>query len=273
MEIVQINVKEKSDKPLVVAPLGDIQWMGEDGPTAQNDLRRHIDKCMKMNAYFLGMGDYTDFLSPSNRQKLLAAGLYDMAGKIIKAKAWELVDELFDKFLKPTVGHWIGLLEGHHFFEAGDTTSDMYLASLLKTRPLGTSCYVRLTPPGVVLWAHHGQGGGVLPSAPLNKLYHVAGSWGGADVFLMGHTTKMSSVVVARPYPDWSGEVPVLANRMIRLVNTGGFSESSVVGGHSGNIPRGDYAEQRMLAPSPLAAPLLVIDVNRPLSNCVTVVL
>jgi hypothetical protein len=258
MELVTIDTGKAPR--IIVAPLGDIQYSGPGGSTAEDHLKRHIDRCLELGAWFLGMGDYIDFASPSNRARLAAANVYDTAQEVLEDAASNLVDEVFVRFLKPTIGHWIGLLEGHHFYEFGGRTSDMLLAERLKTRCLGTSCYVRLRPCGVTLWAHHGQGGGMLPSSPLNKLYHVAAGLEGADVYMMGHTTKLSSVRLSRPQPKWDGAKPKMCHRDIHLVNTGGFSKSNVVGHRRGNIVRGDYAEAGMMTPSPLASPLIHID-------------
>lgn len=261
MELVKFRT-HRTSKRLIVAPLGDLQWSGDNGSTARDHLHRHIDRCMDLDAWFIGMGDYIDFMSPSNRAKQKASGLYDTAEEVIEDAADTLINEVFERFLKPTVGRWIGLLEGHHFFEFGGRTTDMLLADKLKTKMLGTSCYVHLLPSAVTLWAHHGSGGGQLPSAPLNKLYHVAAGLEGAEVYLMGHTTKLSAVRLSRPRPRWDREnkEPDLTHRDVILVNTGGFSRSNVPHSRRGNIPRGDYAEQGMMTPSPLAAPLVKID-------------
>lgn len=250
----------KAAKQIVVAPLGDLQWSGLGGSTAQDALRRHIDRAMALDAWFIGMGDYIDFASPSNRARLANAQLYDTAQEVIEDAASNLVEEVYRRFLEPTTGRWIGLLEGHHFFEFGGRTSDTLLAEKLETRQLGTSCYVHLEPCDVTLWAHHGSGGGALPSAPLNKLYHTAAGLVGADVYMMGHTTKASAVRLSRPFPRWDRTPPDLTHRDIYLVNTGGFSRSNVPGSKRGGIPRGDYAEQGMMTPSPLSSPLIRID-------------
>lgn len=258
MELVTFDTGQR--KSLVVAPVGDFQWSGPRGSTAMGHLQRHIDRALKLNAWFIGMGDYIDFASPSNRARLKSAMLYDTAEEVIEDAVGGLVDAVFERFLKPTVGRWIGLLEGHHFFEYGGRTSDMLLVDKLKTRHLGTSCYVHLKPCGVTLWAHHGQGGGQLPSAPLNKLYHTATGLQGADVYLMGHTTKLSAVRLSRPQPRWTRARPDLTHSDIHLVNTGGFSRSNIPHNRRGTIPRGDYAEQGMMTPSPLSAPLVYIN-------------
>lgn len=257
MELVTID--HDAEPFIAIAPLGDIQWSGDHGSTAQDHLRRHIDRCLELDAWFIGMGDYTDFASPSNRARLMAANVYDTAQEVLEDASNNLVEEVYSRFLEPTKGRWIGLLEGHHFYEFGGRTSDMLLAERLSTRMLGTSAYVHLRPCGVTLWAHHGQGGGTLPGASLNKLYHVAAGLHGADVYLMGHSTKMGTVCVSRPQPVWE-PTPDLVHRDVHFVNTGGFSKSCTVGHRRGNIPRGDYAEQGMMTPSPLRAPIVHVD-------------
>jgi hypothetical protein len=259
MELITINMPANRDR-ILIAPLGDIQFSGPGGSTAQDALKRHIDRCMKLGAWFIGMGDYIDFASPSNRARLTSANLYDTANEVIENAAESLVDEVFRLFLKPTVGRWIGLLEGHHFFEFGGRTTDLLLAEKLKTRHLGTSCFVHLKPCDVTLWAHHGAGGGKLPGSSLNTIYHVAAGLEGADVYLMGHNTKLSTVRLSRPRPQWNCTPPKLTHRDIHHVNTGGFSRSNVPFSRHGAIPRGDYAEQGLMTPSPLGAPLIHID-------------
>lgn len=266
MELVQAWCGRNVER-VIVAPIGDIQWSGENGSTAIEHLERHIARCLALHdpkrgtqVRFIGMGDYTDFASPSNRARLQAANLYDTAQEVMEDAANNLVAEVFKRFLAPTKGMWIGLLEGHHFFEFGGRTSDTILAEMLDTKFLGTSCFANIQPVNVTLWAHHGCGGGTLPSAPLNKLYHVEAGIEGADVYMIGHTTKMPAVRMSRMRPDFSVQPPTLKHRDVHLVNTGGFSKSNVLGHRRGGLPRGDYAEQGMMTPSALTSPLIYIN-------------
>jgi hypothetical protein len=255
VELVKFNTKKHQ---CVISPLGDLQWSGKKGPSAVEHIKRHIDRALEFEAWFVGMGDYIDFLSPSNRQRLAGANLYDSAQDVIDEKAHELVEEVYETLLKPTKGRWLGMLEGHHYYEGRGSTSDQWLADMLDAQFLGTSAYIRVEPAGKVLWAHHGQGNSVLPTGPLNKLYHVSHGLAGADVYMIGHTTKVSVSRLSRPTPDWNkGD---LTHSDIFLVNTGGFSKSSIVGHRDGYIPRGEYAEVKMLTPSPLSAPFIFIN-------------
>jgi hypothetical protein len=255
MELVTITGPKTPH--FVVAPLGDVQWSGVHGSTARTHLQRHIDYALEHDVLFLGMGDYIDFASPSNRARIATANLYDTAQEVLEDAAANLVEEVYEKFLKPTKGRWIGLLEGHHFFEFGGRTSDMLLAEKLGTRCLGTSAYIHVKSADVTIWAHHGTGGGIMPAASLNKLYHASAGLVGADVYLTGHSTKLTAARLSRPFPRFDRAEPDLSHRDILLVNTGGFSRSNVPGSRRGNIPRGDYAEAAMMTPSPLTAPLV----------------
>lgn len=261
--------------PFVIRPLGDIQWTGPLGTTAMDTLKRDVDEGMELGAWFLGMGDYIDFLSPSNRQRLKAKDLYDTAMDVIDQKSLDLVSTLFQEALRPTVGHWLGLLEGHHYADlsAGDTT-DMRLCTMLKTRHLGSEAVVRLQfvdgkastsgKYNVVLHAHHGVGGGQMQGASLNKLEHTAKAWGGIDVFLRGHDTKMPAVPINRIYPRWHGAgAPDLIHRKVYLVNTGSYSKSRMVGSRQGQVPRGGYAEQAAMNANVLGSPLIFLNMIR----------
>lgn len=257
MELVSVNTKSQR---LVVAPLGDLQWSGRSGPTAVNHVRRHIDRVLSENdnVWFIGTGDYIDFLSPSNRERLEGSRLYDTAKMTIADKAKSLVEDVYETMLKDTKGRWLGLIEGHHYYQTDGETSDQWLAEMLGAPFLGTSAYVQLQPSGVVLLVHHGLGGGGLPAGPLNKLYHWSHGMAGADVYMIGHTTRMSVARLSRPRPNWGKRD--LTHDDIFLVNCGGFSKSNIVRHKVGGIPRGDYAEKGMMTPSPLAAPIIYID-------------
>lgn len=275
MELATFKVERKvaDHSPLVIAPIGDIQWAGERGPTSKDVLKRHLDRCLKLNAWYIGLGDYIDFMSPSNRQRMKQAALYDTAEDVVDDKALELTWELFEKFLKPTKGRWLGMLHGHHYTQlrSGETT-DQRLCQMLETRFLGTSAYVRLqfsTPKSndrsnVVIWAHHGCGGGQKAGAPLGKIEDMAASFPGADIYIMGHTTKSPVAPVERIYPRWHGNnAPDLVHKRIYLINSGGFARGYGYGSKQGSVPMGGYVEQGMMKPASLGAPIIRITPER----------
>jgi len=204
--------------------------------------------------------------SPSNRRKIVAAGLHDTASDAIGQKGLDLTQEIYDVALKPTKGRWLGLLAGHHFtrLEEGDTT-DMRLCQMLKAPFLGDCAFVRLNflhGPSrypIVIWCHHGHGGGQKTYAPVMKLENsVLPYWEGADIFLIGHMSKMATSPINRMSPRWNpgrATEPDLVYRKIVLVGTGGYSRAYVERAKVGRVPQGGYAEKQMLGPVVLGSP------------------
>ena len=262
MELHSIDfpgVTAKSE-PLLLMPIGDIQYAGEGSSTALAMLQRHVAWGVEQGAYFLGMGDYCDFASPSNRLRLRQAALYDTALKTLDDAARHTVHELYRRALKGSEGRWLGLLEGHHFYQMEDgTTTDQFLCHLLKTRFLGTSAYVRLvfqrdksnSRGTVLIWCHHGTGYGSRVAAPLNRLDQLLMNWD-ADIYLIGHQSKKVAAPIDRVEPTWGRRGPTLIHRTKILACTGSFSRAYMVGSKHGNVPRGDYVEQKMLNPAAL---------------------
>jgi hypothetical protein len=268
VELASRTIEVAQGEEVVVLPIGDIQYAGEGSSTALNHLKNDINWGLKHNAYFIGMGDYTDFASPSNRQRLASAALYDTANDVIELSAANITKELYERALKPSTNRWLGLLEGHHFFQYGSgITTDMELCDMLKARHLGTSAYVRLEfqdkvtrkrgpnrgrMGNITLWAHHGAGSGNRAGSPLNRLDQLPIYWD-ADIYLMGHQTKRPVSPLQRVEPVWRGNAgPFLKHRTIYIAGTGGYAKAYVAGNRHGRIPRGDYVEQKMLNPASL---------------------
>jgi hypothetical protein len=233
---------------------------------AGNHLRRHLDYCKSKGAYYVGTGDYVDLMSPSNRARLKSAGLYDNTARTIEDKARELTEQLYGEYLSGTRGRWLGLVHGHHWSDIGNgETTDQLLARSLDSTYLGTCAYVQLVfrGPGarfgsLTLWVHHGTGGG-RAGAALNKLEVLATNWE-ADVFVMGHTTKLSTAPINRIYPDFqSGSGPRLRHKKVYLINSGGWAKGYAAGSRREGRPAGDYVEEKMLAPAALGGSLLKV--------------
>src|SRR2546422_6033354 len=202
MELVEytFDVKDLKNKTLTIIPIGDCQYDGSEESTALGALKQTIKKGVEEGAFFIGMGDMTDFLSPSNRSALKGARLYDTAHDVIERAGNQLVDEIYE-ILKPTTGRFLGLLEGHHMQEFADgTTSDMCLAQRLRTRHLGSMAYIGInlakgqSRVRVNIWASHGCGGGWGPGGPVVQPVHMNGLFWAGNLFL-GHPPQLG------PYP------------------------------------------------------------------------
>jgi predicted phosphodiesterase len=153
------------------------------------------------NALFLGMGDYCDGMSTSERIVINNGGLHDTTRRSIENlyKKWTktLIDEL--SFMR---GRIIGLLGGNHYYEFGEgSTTDHLLAEALDTRFLGVNSLIRLaidketdkTSVNFDIFAHHGKGGGSTAGGTFNTIEKMAAT-AEADLYLMGHDHKKGCV-------------------------------------------------------------------------------
>jgi hypothetical protein len=269
MELVSHVIPARVGREILIMPISDIQWSGRDNEVAMGMLKRHIAWGVERGAWFLGLGDYIDFMSPSNRQRFISSALYDTAVKSIDDKARSLVEDLYMQALKPSRGRWLGLLEGHHFHQYREgTTTDQDLAKRLDAPFLGSSAFVRLvlqmtkTRRGsVTIWCHHGVGGGATAAAPLNKLERLLASWE-ADIYLMAHHHKKVAGPIDRIEALWgegNGAKAGLVHRTKIIACTGGFLKGYAQGDMDGKVPRGGYVEQKMLNPVALGGVLVKI--------------
>jgi len=245
----------------LLLPIGDVQYAGggKNDPCAVDRLKRWIEEGLKHpNVYFLGLGDYIDVASPSNRARITEARLYDSVRDMMEDAAAGLVAGFLD-IMKGTEGRWLGLLEGHHYFEFEDgTTTDTRIAQALKAPFLGDSAMIKLLfadgkaiRTSSVIWCHHGVGGGLLTSAPLNRLEHVLKSFD-ADIYLIGHHHKKVAAPMDRVYVRWDKRPPKLEHKTAILACTGGWIRSYLQGHQRAGRAQGIYVEQKMLSPTAL---------------------
>ncbi len=264
MQIVRYKMpnweKNPALTPVTLCPLGDIQWAGDEEDLAYDHLKEHIDLCLSLpHPLFLGMGDYIDFASPSNREHL-KTHLYDTAKKVIANAGKFLCDDLFTRVLAETTGKWLGLLEGHHHHPVTigklkdgtdlEQDSDVYLSRLLKTRYLEEFTFGEISwPKGGKFHfvAFHGKGSSVFPWGPLNQLWRLVPNFH-ADLLLMGHQTKKAFAETDRLiFPESGNHV---THKTVKMVGTGGWTKGYVVG-------RKTYISAGGLSPVALGQPLI----------------
>lgn len=152
----------------------------------------------KPNCYFLGMGDYMDMISCSER-KILDGELHDSTeqtlDEFMEQRTKEFADEL--SFMK---GKLIGMIEGNHYWQFGSgDTSTMRLCSYLKCKYLGVSAFIHLMIYNETeksffstdVWAHHGKGASKLIGGSLNRVEDM-GRIADANIYLAGHDHRKS---------------------------------------------------------------------------------
>ncbi len=250
----------------LIIPIGDIQIQENRKLVDLEGLKSVIDYGVKHNAFFIGMGDFVDMESPSSRSALKFSGVYDSVVDAIDAKAQELEDEL-KKILEPTIGKWLGLVQGHHYHEYQDgTTSDTRFANYLKTKFLGDVGIVHLPfkpknshhqIPTIDIFVTHGSGGGAAPTSALNKLVNFSKGFI-ADIYLTGHHHKLSALSLARikaVFPKgvygvegWLEEEPYY------LASTGSFLKGYLQGSQKDGRAQGAYPEKANMNPLALGA-------------------
>lgn len=248
-------------------PIGDFQ-LGSPG-TDMRHIREHVKWGVDHGVFFLGMGDYTDFLSPSNRRYLKNSGLYDTAMDIIETVGHQHLETLM-KLLEPTKGMWLGLHEGHHLFEFGDgTTTDTELAKFLEAPFLGTAAVSRLqfrraadeggyAAAEALLWSHHGEGSGA--TDPVQRLKKVAPGFPQIDVFIQGHNTKLGSEIVNNIWFYGGHDELKMRSKKQMFVAAGGFMTGYTQDSRFNGRAAGSYVERGMMRPSAIGAPIITIE-------------
>lgn len=195
------EVKVRSNEPLHLVIFGDVH---RDSPNhaegAWKDFLVHA-RGLK-HALFLGMGDYVDSASSSERACLDHAK--DLLHETTRKDLAELADakvKLLARELSFTRGKLIGLLNGNHWFHwSDDTNTDQRLCRELDTTYLGVSCFIRLYLKPATggtyaldIWAHHGAGAGRLMGGSINRVDQMR-EHAEADIYIMGHDHKRMAV-------------------------------------------------------------------------------
>ena len=146
---------------------------------------------------FLGMGDYDDLASASERNIFTDRKMHDSSRQTLEDLYTTHVNRLV-KEIKFMNGKLIGLMEGNHYAEFQDgTTSTQKMCSLLACKYLGVSSFIRLVveyrtkSASIDIWAHHGKGASRLIGGSLNRVQQM-GESAEADIYLMGHDHKKS---------------------------------------------------------------------------------
>ena len=183
-------------------PFGDVH---RDSPhCAVERWKEDLEEWSKIkNALFLGLGDYTDFLSTSERQCVGRGELHDSTktslDNLAKSRIKEMAKEL--SFMR---GKLVGLVNGNHYYQfENGTTGDHMLADALGCKFLGVATFVRLVFrwPGknqlrtcsIDVFAHHGAGTGQKPHTSLGAVARMA-EWAEADIVLQGHDHKRGAL-------------------------------------------------------------------------------
>jgi len=184
----------KHKQPVTLVFFGDVH---RDSPNfADGHWKKFLAHAKTLkNAYFIGMGDYFDGISTSERAIFNGAGLHESTLINMEREAQSRITKMAIEldFMR---GRLIGLLGGNHYWPFPDgTDSDQRLAGHLRTKYLGVCSFVRLSfEIGTVrqtrdLFLHHGAGAGRLPGSSVNRVNQMAEN-AIADIYASGHDHK-----------------------------------------------------------------------------------
>ena len=245
-----------------IIPIGDLQYDGTNR-SAWEDLDKLIKETSKSpDVYYIGMGDYLDVASPSNRENYKAMVKYDSFNDAMEAQVERQI-EFIKKILEPTKGKWLGMLQGHHYWEfSTGGTSDTRLCTFLKAPFLGECAMIQVEfehtgkhkTPSFIIWCHHGASA----SDPIRKLISLSPSFN-ADLMLMAHTHTLATKKLNRIEAVFGelGKEPYLRDREITLVSTGSYLKGYMQNSKRDGRFQGGYVEKGAMVPVALGSPTI----------------
>jgi len=244
------------NQTMTLMPLGDIHFGSRGFP--EKHLKDNIAWALDRGMTFVGMGEYCDMASASQRQ--LLGQLRDESRAELDVMMKDKIDQLF-KILEPTKGHWIGLLEGDHRFDLTTGTSiDQYLCKLLDCPFLGTSAMIRINvgvknhpEADTILYVHHGIGSSRTAGGHLIQVENLMKVFS-ADIYLMGHSHSKTGSPIDKQCISPDG---IHYHRTKILARTGAWIRAYISSSpHDLNEPvilsRGSYIEQKAYTPAAL---------------------
>jgi len=247
----ECKLKRQHDK-VILKPFGDIHRDSHNCDVkCWKEWLKQAKKTHTENTFYIGMGDYNDFASYSERKAIssLHESTIEHMDSIVMKNVNLLAKEL--SFMK---GNILGLLHGNHewqFQGDGKELSTQRLCDLLECPFLGIAAYVRLsvyTRTTVYcrldIFANHGKGCGQLLGSTFNTLEKMANIYPRADIYLMGHDHKRGSVPGTKLYYD---NFMHAREQIQHFGRTGSFLKSWVE-----NTP--SYAVEKMYSPASLGA-------------------
>ena len=229
-------------KPIYFVPFGDVHYASPlHAEGAFGDFLKWAEN--HPDAYFLGMGDYIDFISARARvalTKLKASVKTEMH----ENDAEETIDSLeeraeskISKFARLLInagmkGRIIGMLDGNHDFPFQDgTNTTQRLCQLLDTRYLGVASFLGITLDAhgrrttLEVWAHHGKGAARLAGGSINRVI-VMQEQAEADLYCMGHDHKKSATPGVRLTRSHGKDGAVVRHREQFFIRTGSFTKA-----------------------------------------------
>lgn len=243
-------------QPFSIAFFGDVHQYSEHHCDSTWSRFKETYKRRK-DVYYVGMGDYTDLLSTSERWAQEAASYHTSTRKTMQDWYCKMTDMFCDEisFMR---GKLIGLIEGNHFMEFKNrTTSTQRMCDNLGCDYLGECAAVSVSvawgsaknPPSrrLSLALHHGRGAGRLAGSGFNTVEQMSRVFEGFDVYAMGDNHQRGGIPIQTlRMIDAHGAIkPRIESHKIMLLRTGAFLRSYIDG-------KASYVVDALMPPSNL---------------------
>lgn len=218
-------IKTKLNKPFHLVFLGDIHYGSYQ--FAEDEFESFLLKVADLpSPYIIGMGDYVDLGSTSERKILGTAALHESTASTLDQLNKTTTAELCDIIREFTDAPFIGLVEGNHYgdLKSGGTTTN-FMAERLGTKYLGVCSLIRCpiradsVRSAIDIFVHHGKGAGQTPGGSMNALKKMC-NIALADIYAMGHDHQRYALGDTCFYLDQGG---ILKERRRLYIRTGSF--------------------------------------------------
>lgn len=215
------------------------------------------------DAYFVGMGDFHDFTSTSEKKALVRAGLHETTLETFDHHVQKLNRD-FAKEIGFMRGKLLCLVEGNHNWKfANSKTSTEDLAERLDTECVGWLCHYTLifsfknrslTKSAIRMVLCHGRAGGKTAGITINQVDYLRTLFPVADLYVMGHDHQVGAWPESVLVPD-SMTSKVRQKRQL-LCRSGSYKRAYVDG-------RESYEVSKLLRPADLGSLKLTINFTR----------
>ena len=224
--------------------IGDIHYshLGCDRRALNGDIK---EVAATPNAYWFGMGDYDEYITFTDPRFDPEAFDKDTKVDFLKMMGEKQTRKIVD-VLEPIKDKCIGIVEGNHELEYGkrnDYDPAVGVAKGLNTKFLSYEALTRIYVSGpdgrkrysIVVFTHHGWGGGMTEGAALNRLAGLVKEWD-ADIYVTGHNHKMVSAISPRLGINTSGKY---YSRSVVLITSGTYLKTKQVGIQGYEVKKG----------------------------------
>lgn len=223
----------------------------------------------KDKTYYIGLGDYNDFMSTSEKMNVKGKVHESTVAKFDQIA--EKANRDFAKICKQMIGRTLGLIEGNHNWVFSDgKTSGEDLAERLKTECIGGMSHMTLNvyvksrrkDQKLFISLHHGKGAGKLAGSTINNVEELKTIFPVSDICAMGHDHKRGVVPVISLIPNATGK---LKQKRCMLVRTGCFLASYKSNEQS-------YAVKRLYRPTDMGGIVLKVSFHRDRKDMDTII-